>query len=189
MSSKPVLGAEARPPPTKPGEQVTGDHFIRGVREDEEDPSFPCDTVAVVLYDRFTRWLGVYPKTAKTAVHTIAAMQRVVGPKGRVQSFYCDNAPELISAANALKWRLATATTGMPQTNGVAENCVRRCKEGGGCAIVQSGLNPAIVLPLAEEHFCFANNIAIVGGDYAYSKRHKRGHAQGQSFPRSLIHI
>ena len=105
---------------------MVGDHFIKGGRDEEEDPNFPCDTVAVVLYGRATRWLAVYPKTAKTTVHTIAAMQHFAGPKDKVQSFYCDNAPELISAANALKWRLAAATTGMPQTNGVAENWVRR---------------------------------------------------------------
>ena len=48
-SSKPVLCAEANPPPTKFGEQVTGDRFIKGGRDDEGDPNFPCDTVVVVL--------------------------------------------------------------------------------------------------------------------------------------------
>ncbi len=148
------MGEEATPLPAKLGEQVTGDHFIKGGRDEEEDPNFPCDTVAVVLYDRGTRFLAVYPKSAKTTANTIAAMQHFAGPRDKVQSFYCDNAPGLISAATALKWRLGTATTGMPQTNGVAENCVRRCKEGGGCAIVQSGCNPTTFWPFAGEHFC-----------------------------------
>ena len=34
---------------------------VSGVNE--EDPSFPTDTVAVLLYDRGTKWLAVYPKT------------------------------------------------------------------------------------------------------------------------------
>ncbi len=169
--------------PTKFGEQVTGDHFINGGREDEEDHNFPCDTVAVVLYDRGTRFLAVYPKSAKDTANTVAAMQHFAGPRDKVQSFYCDNAPELISAATSLKWRLGTATTGMPQTNGVAENCVRRCKEGGGCAIVQSGLNPSKFWPYAGEHFCFANNIAIVNGDSAWNKRHKKGRFKGMQIP------
>ncbi len=138
-SSKPSAAEGAKPLPTKFGEQVAGDHFIKGGREDEEDHNFPCDTVAVVLYDRGTRFLAVYPQSAKDTANTVAAMQHFAGPRDKVQSFYCDNAPELISAATSLKWRLGTATTGMPQTNGVAENCVRRCREGGSCAIVQSG--------------------------------------------------
>ncbi len=64
--------------PTKFGEKVTGDHFIKNGHEsaEEEDPNFPSDTVAVALYDRATRWLAVYLKSAKTTYHTIAAMQR-----------------------------------------------------------------------------------------------------------------
>ena len=169
--------------PTKLGEQVTGDHFIKGGREEEEDHNFPCDTVAVVLYDRGTRFLAVYPKSAKSAVNTVAAMQHFAGVRDKALSFYCDNAPEFISAATSLKGRLGTATTGMPQTNGVAENCVRRCKEGGGCAIVQSGLNPSTFWPSAGEHFCFANNIAIVNGDSAWNKRYKKGHCKGMQIP------
>ena len=55
----------ARPPPTKFGDQVTGYHFIKngGVYDGVEDSYFPTDTVAVVLYDRATRWLAVYPKS------------------------------------------------------------------------------------------------------------------------------
>ena len=72
------------PLPTKLGEQVTGDHFINGGREDEEDHNFPCDTVAVVLYDRGTRFLAVYPKSAKDTANTVAAMQHFAGPRARV---------------------------------------------------------------------------------------------------------
>ena len=78
------------------GELVTGDHFIRhaSLSDDEEDPSFPIDTVAVVLYDRGAKWLAVYPTATKTAYHTIEALQHFCGPKDRIASFYCDNAPE-----------------------------------------------------------------------------------------------
>ena len=64
-SSKPSAAEEAKPQPTKFGEQVTGNHFIKGGREDERDPHFPCDTVAVVLYDRGTRFLAVYPQVGQ----------------------------------------------------------------------------------------------------------------------------
>ena len=63
--------------PVKFGEQATGNHFIKSGRGDvaeKEDPHFPTDTVAVVLYDRGTTWLAVYPKTTKTLYHTLEAM-------------------------------------------------------------------------------------------------------------------
>ena len=110
-------------------------------------------------------------------------MPHFCGPTDHIASFYCDNAPELVSAARALKWRLATATTGMPQTNGVAENCVRGTKEGGGCGIVQSGYNSSTFWPEAGERYCFSTNIAIVDGDSSYNRRHKAGRFRGESIP------
>ncbi len=110
-------------------------------------------------------------------------MQHFAGSKNKVQSFDCDNAPELIAAATALKWRLATATTGMPQTNGVAENCVRKTKEGSGCGIVQSWVEPDSFWGSAGEHYCFSTNIAIIDGDSSYNRRHKIGHFKGQQIP------
>ena len=146
-SSKLIPDDDARSPPTSFGEQVTGDHFIKNSLGDEdEDPNFPISTVAVVLFDRATKWLAAYPKATKTTYHIIEALH-FAGPGGKNASFYSDNAPELVVAATACHWLHATATTGMPQTNGVAENCVRRTKEGGGCAVVQSGLNPATLWP------------------------------------------
>ncbi len=77
-------GEAAKKAPAKFGEQVTGCHFIKNtsLSGDEEDPNLPIDTVAVVLYDRGTTWLAVYPKATKTAYHTVEAMQHFCGPKG-----------------------------------------------------------------------------------------------------------
>ena len=66
-TSKLVPDGDQRAPPTKFGEQVTGDHFIKNsLGDDESDPDFPISTVAVVLYDRATKWLAPYPKATKT---------------------------------------------------------------------------------------------------------------------------
>ena len=119
----------AKKAPVKFCEQVTGYHFIKDASrsDDEEGPHFPIDTVAVVLSDRGTRWLAVYLEATKTCYHTVEAMQHFCGPKDRIASFYCDNAPELVTSARACRWRIATATPGMPQANGVAERSVTTC--------------------------------------------------------------
>ena len=64
-SSKLIPGGDARSLPTKFGEQVTGDHFIKNLLYGGGDPNFPINTVAVALYDRATEWLASYPKATK----------------------------------------------------------------------------------------------------------------------------
>ena len=61
--------------------------------------------------DRATKWIAVYPKSSKSAKHTIEEMKHSTGSKDEVSSFYCDNALELITAASACQRRLSTATT------------------------------------------------------------------------------
>ena len=41
-----------------------------------------------------------------------------------------------------------------PSSNGVAENAIRRVKEGTTCNLIQSGLNMSW-WPLAMRHYCF----------------------------------
>ena len=114
---------------------MTGYHLIRN-EYDAEDTDVPVDTVAAVFLDRATKWIAVYPNSSKSAKHTTEAMRHFVGSKDKISNFYCDNAPELITAARACQRRLSTATTGMPQTNGVAERSVRTVKEGSSCGAV-----------------------------------------------------
>ncbi len=106
------------------------------------DYDIPVDTAALVMLDRATQWIAVYPQATKTAEHTIEAYQHFAGKKDTMACFYGDSAPELAAAARKCKWRLATATAGQPQTNGVAKRSVRAVKEGGGCGIAQSGYSP-----------------------------------------------
>ena len=55
--------------------------------------------MAVVIYDRATKWLAAYPKATKTTYHTIEAFHHFAGPTDKIVSFYSDNAPELVAAA------------------------------------------------------------------------------------------
>ena len=122
--------------PKKFGAQCTGDHLVRqrGL-ESEDDASYEGANSALVLYDRGTDWLDW------SIEHTVEAFKQWAVSKEKIQAFYCDNAHELIGAARKRGWRCATATTGIPPTNGLAERMVRRGKEGGRCNVVQSGLH------------------------------------------------
>ena len=106
--------------------------------------------------------------------HSSTSLAHVIKPRASIA---------IISAARGLSWRLSTATTGMQQTNGVAENCVRRTREGGGSGSVQSGFNPQTLWPEAGEHYCLSTNIAIIDGDSSYNRRHKQGHFQRRFYP------
>ncbi len=55
--------------------------------------------------DRATKWIAVYPKSSRSAKHTIEAMKHFAGSKDKVSNFYCDDAPELITAARARQRR------------------------------------------------------------------------------------
>ena len=131
----------------------------------EGDDDIPRDTVVVVLLDRGTGWIDVYPKSSKSTEHTVEAFQHFAGAQNKVTSFYCDNAPELKAAARQCAWRISTATTGQPQTNGVAERSVRTVKEGGGCGMVQSGLQPRWWNRAGKHLVLLSKNIAMIEGD------------------------
>ena len=128
--------------PTKFGAQGTGDHLNRqrGL-ESDDDASYEGANSALVPYDRGTDWLDCYPSATRSTEHTVEAFKQWAGSKEKIQAFYCDHAHEIIGAARKRGWRCATATMGIPQTNGHAERMVLKGKEGGRCNIVQSRLS------------------------------------------------
>ena len=75
--------------PVKFGAPATADHPIKN-DDGEEDDGVSTDTAAVVLLDRGTGWIDVYPKGSKTTEHTVEAFQHFAGAKDKVTSFYCD---------------------------------------------------------------------------------------------------
>ncbi len=81
-TKKAVLGPDAVGPhiPVKLGAQATADHLIKNDGGGEDD-GIPHDTVVVVLPDRGTGWIDIYPKGAKTAEHTVIAFQHIAGTK------------------------------------------------------------------------------------------------------------
>ena len=88
------------------GDCVTSDHVIIG----EKQESRRHDTVAVIVQDKATYWLGGYPKTSKTTDNTVTALQHFAGPCDEVKFFYSDGSGELEGAAQILKWCHETST-------------------------------------------------------------------------------
>ena len=113
------------------GAQCTGDHLIRQRGLDsEEDAEFEGASSSLMLCDRGTYWLDCYPDATRSLDNTVEAFKQWAGPQEKVQSFHCDSAHELISAARERGRRCATATTGVPQTNGLAERMARKKQRG-----------------------------------------------------------
>ena len=98
------------------------------------------DMNAVVAQDKFTYWLGGYPRSSRNTSDTVSALNRMVGKNDTVKLFYTDSSGELIAAARALQLRHDTCTPNRPQTNGVAEAAVQRVKEGTRAVLLASGL-------------------------------------------------
>ena len=117
--------------PAKSGAQCTGDHLTRqrGLGSDD-DASYEGANSALALYDRGTDWLDCYPSATRSIEYTFEAFKQWVGLQEKMQALHCDNAHELVGAARKCGWRCATATTGIPQTNGHVERMVRKSKEG-----------------------------------------------------------
>ena len=59
-----------------------------------------------------------------------------------------------------------------PQSNGVAENSIRRLKEGTRCALVQSGLAPEWWAEAARSFSVFKNVVDLYNGQTPYFNRH-----------------
>ena len=134
------------------------------------DGGHPVDITVLVMIDLATGLIEVYTKAATSNGYTIEAMQHFAVPKDNIKTSDCDIAPELLAGARHCMWRLVTATTRLPQTNGVVERGVRTVKDGGRCGVVQTGFSPAW-WPTASEHFCFSKVITEVDGDSPCNKK------------------
>ena len=106
----------------------------------------------------------------KTSDLAYKALNEFVGPKETVQLFYSDNSLELKRAATDLGFKHGTGTPGLPQTNGVAENAVKRAVQGAVTSLERAGF-AATWWPHAIRHFPFSNNITGFG-DSPHKNRH-----------------
>ena len=170
--------------PTTFGQQVTADHMIA---QDVLDESVLGDKTALVVLDRGTKWIDMFPLLTKDTPDAKAAMKEFMG-RDELQSFYSDNSPELRKLALENGWQHSTSTPGRPETNGVAERAVRKVVEGTRTALEHAGLPPKWWC-YAGRHFCLASNIQARddgGGGQPTSSwqlRHKGGKFKGLRAP------
>ena len=153
------------PEPKAFADSITADHKVLN----KDDESRSCDRVALVIMDRFTRWLQAYAANSKESDEVVRDLQRFLGPQVKPQHVYTDNSSEFDKALKELNWPHDTSTPHRPRTNGVVEKAVRVVKEGTSCVMVQSGLADKW-WPEAMNCFCFLRNVFVVleNGKTAY---------------------
>lgn len=149
------------PTPKKLLDAVTADHTRCG----KNDSARNGDTCAVVIQDRHTTWICVYPMRTHTTSDTSYSLRRGVGPQAKPDHIYTDDAGGFAASTKALGWAAIqdTSTPYRPQTHGTAERAVRRVKEGTRCALMQAGLQVEWWAE-AMQCFCFLWNIAPGAG-------------------------
>ena len=102
------------PLPTRFGESLSADHLVS---HSEKSQSLLGDKNAVVIFDRYSSWKGLYPVPSKSGNDAYAALQHFVGARTKVTNIYTDNSPELAAAIKHLGWCHTTSTPGISQTN------------------------------------------------------------------------
>ena len=112
------------------------------------------------------------PNEHKDVSDTFVAMQDFA-LHDDVLHLYSDNASEISKAAIALKWRNSTCTPNRPQSNGAAEQAVRRVLDGTRTILYRSGL-PHSWWAEASKCYCCLRNITDVvkEGKTPYELRH-----------------
>ena len=153
---------EERRDATEFADLVTGDHIVS---VEALDKSVDGKRDGLVIYDVATGYLDCYPTNTKNTEETIQALQHFLGPEGKFGQFYSDAARELYAAAKAMGLNRDHSTQGRPQSNGVAENKVRKVLEGTRTLLDHAGLPPNY-WSYACRHFCFGHN---------HSKFYRRG--------------
>ena len=135
--SSPEKTADALPTPTKFAQALTLDHKTLN----EEIASRDHDQNICVILDRATYWLQAYPDKSKSAQATKYALQRFLGPQQKAEHVYSDNSHEIRIACEELGFSHDTSTPHRSETNGIAENAVKKVKEGSSCALAKAGMS------------------------------------------------
>ena len=154
--------------PKAAGDLVTGDHFVA---KNELDRGFHGESCGLVLKDAFLDELYCRPCSDKSADEAYAHMNAYEGPYKTIKMFYSDNSGELIKAAKMLGWVHGKSTVGIPQTNGQAENAVKRVIHGTRCALAHAGFEERY-WSFAAPCWCFNRTAVIVDGNSIFFNKY-----------------
>ena len=157
--SKGVKAFDSLPVPVSFGDAGTLDHKIIY----EDDASRDGDRNACGIFDCATYWLQAYGDTTKSAKATISALQTNYGLKipEVCKHIYVDNSDEIRAACEHFYLSHDISTAHRSETNGIAENAIRRVEEGTSCTMSQSGLCDAWWKE-AMECYCFLKNVVEI---------------------------
>ena len=89
---------DALPKPLKFADSITADHKIIN----ENDSSRESDRVALIVLDRYSRWLQGYASKQKTASECEKFFKRFVGPQCKPEHVYTDNSKEFLASLEEL---------------------------------------------------------------------------------------
>ena len=160
--------------------EITADPAIMGSGETCRNG----DQVCLVILDRFTGWMSAYPSKTKDAESVADGFQKCFGQnQNEMKRVYTDGSLEFKKGLRLIHVPHDASLPYDPQSNGVAENSIRRFKEGTRCLLVQSGLSP---MWWAEAARCFCEYRSV--SDFyqqegtPYYRRHKRFH-NGPTIP------
>ena len=153
--------------PEKFGQHITGD-YISSYR-DKKDWGIDGQKSTLVLYDAATGWLDAFPMTTKVTEKVRSSMCDFAGEES-VTYFYSDGERDLISAARSLGWKGDTSTPHRPQSNGIAEEKVKRVLYSARALLENAGLEPKW-WPYAVKAYCMGHN-TTGGNNSPYFKRH-----------------
>ena len=145
---------DALPPPKEWLDAITLDHKIIS----EADKSADGHRAACVVCDRATYWIQGYPAEHKNEADTLSALVEFAGPQGRAKHIYSDNSKEINAACETLGWPKDPSIPRRPQTNGIAENAIKKVSEGTSCCMVQSRLSDEW-WHYAMRCYCFLRNV------------------------------
>ena len=116
------------------------------------------EKTALVIVDVATDYIGVDSSKSQDAASTELALRDFNGPHQNVDMFYSDDAGAIKKAAQRLGWSHPRSAPFKHQSNGRAENGVKRVKRGGRVALVRCGLR-AKWWPYACLYWAHSHNI------------------------------
>ena len=137
---------------------MSNSEVVQGITEANMESARKKSLGLVVVKDLCSRWIQSCPTEHKTVEETMKSLQKFVPPEQEPSVIYTDSSLEFIRACEDLCWNRGKSTPYRSEPNGIAENAVRRVKEGTSALLVfqKSGAekrwNAPVILQTYKTH-------------------------------------